>query len=320
MATLELTWTQVAQTALTSSVDQEAQYKQLGLAFVNTMIAAGHPVSNSSTSLAFGASNLIVSTASIVHANAGSAHSWAQHAVPSGKGTPSGSAHGTTIDFTEAVADTTPQAAGLYIGRGTYTSGSLTAKPTTTAESAVITFNLVPWTAPVAGSYVAWYNSAGDVYFGVKANGESFFRTFIIIAADDLRGKGSYRLVAWAQSGTTNALTMANLLASTNWRYFLGDGTVTGSPALAPQCVLWQLGNWVNSGREATGIGLHRDVELFGNAGGGLAAQQRALGFLRDIRGVPQTTAFNDADTSDVDAYVHRCIGAIAIPSNATIT
>lgn len=326
MADLDLAWTGPSQVALTSSVSQGAQYQQVGLALHDGFLAAGWTIPSSGNGAGTaGAGDNIAVVADIVHAIAGSAHSWFVAVPPVGKGSPAGSEYAVLVDFIEAAGDATPQLINIYLARGTYAGGTNTNRPTITGTeaAAALAHNLIPWAAPGSGSFCVWTTDAGDLYFAVKADADLFFRNLFIATADATNGLGNFRMAIFgASAAAADAITISNLTAAANWKYFLGDGTNPGALALSTKCTIHIGTIWANSGQEATsGRRIFRDVELITSVA--TANNQRVLGLLRDVRGVAGGTPFNDVDTADNGnslPFVLRVAGALALPCDAAIT
>jgi hypothetical protein len=325
MASFDFDWTGPEQTALTSSVDQGAQYRQLGFNFIDMLRdLCGYTVEASSDGggVNFGAGDFIVDEADIVWGTGDTQdHSYALLRPPAGKGNPSSApGFGIIVDFTNANVDATPQTVVLVFGFGnTLTNGDANSRPTLQNEESTVTINLVPWTAPVAGSFCRWENTNNDFVFAVKADGELFFRCIIIIASDPDNALGNNTLWMLASAATNDQVTDSNFGSAVGFRNMLADGT-----AAATNVTLFSsafgLTSWTNGQEAVTGRVLWRDVEVLSNGSG---ASARVLGLFRDVLSCPRNTPFNQRDPDDDGAeapYEWIGIGDILLPSDAEIT
>ncbi len=325
MASFDFDWTGPEQTALTSSVDQGAQYRQLGFNFIDMLRdLCGYTVEASSDGggVNFGAGDFIVDEADIVWGTADTQnHSYALLRPPSGKGSPSSApGFGVIIDFNNSNADATPQSISLYLGFGnTLTSGDANSRPTLQNEESVLTINMVPWTAPVAGSFCRWENTNNDFVFAVKADGEAFFRAIFIIASDPDNALGDNTMWMQASASTTDQVTDSSLTVATSFRNMLADGTAAPTN-VALYSTAFELTALTNGQEAVTGRVPWRDVEVIGN---GSTASGRILGLFRDVLACPRNTPFNQRDPDDDGGeapYEWIAIGDILLPSDAEIT
>lgn len=317
MVTLALDWIQDQQ-AFSTSIDQPTEYMEAGFELLATFLRAGWAVERSSNGLTFGASNLITSAAQVRFGVVGVDHAWVTVRPPTGKGAPVGDEYAVTIDFLADAGAATPQAADLVLQHGTVTSGSLTDRPTASAACTPVTLNLIPWAAVVGGSVVSFVSSDGDLLFFVKDSSNAFFRNWIIVFSDPVEGIGPYRMMlgGYAVGAEQSAVTGALLRNTFAWRAFQGDGAEATNVEISS--VAFDM-LWTNGAESTQNLGVYRDVEGIGTSGAG---SQRIFGFLRDCRGLPEGTPFNILDDNDdggAAPFELRMIGALAVPSNATI-
>lgn len=324
-------WSGPSQVAFSSSSDQALQYAQQVFAIISALRARGWTVARSSNGTTASAADNIATSADIVFGTeASQAHSWAALVPPTGKGNPTGGVnHRILINCNNSSADTTPQNIDIYLARGTYVggaNGTTTTRPSILAggvELAVLSHNVIPWTAALAGSFCTWSTDDGDLYVMAKANGDSFFRSLMWIRDDPDNAAGNYNMTIFAaNSSTADIVTSGTMQVNGNHRAFLADGTGAVS-ASAAYCVSFNATLWTN-GVEATTSRVHlRDIEILNNASG---AGARDFGALVDVLGGPTNVGWNQ---EDVDAtaqnsnqwpVIHRTVGDLAMPCSAVLT
>lgn len=163
--------------ALTSAINQPTQFRQIGFAFHTWMQAMGYTVELSSNSVTAGAGNNIASTADVVYANIGTAHSWAVYVEPS-----LGNLR-FVIDFNTTGAN--PQSVTLCrCQAGGYSGGSITTRPTATVALREVTtaWNMLGWGAPVAGFINYEYSLSQSVgIFFTKSAGATTSSSWVMI-------------------------------------------------------------------------------------------------------------------------------------------
>ena len=328
MADFSYAWTGPEQVALASAVDQGAQYRQVGFAIIDMLrTLCGYTVEQSSDGggVNFGAGDFIANEGDIVWGLINTQnHSYALLRPPAGKGNPAGGAeHGIVVDFAHDNADTTPQTVQLWFGSGpVVTPGDANSRPVLQNEENALTTNLIPWTAPIAGSICRWENSNNDFLFGVKANGESFFRFFLILASDPDNAQGTYTLWLFAigSGGAADAVSDSNLTNGSNFRSLRADGT---GPTIAVSLfsMPFELTSWPDGQEDTSNRVLWRDIEVAAN--GSAVGEARVFGLFRDVLACPRNTPFNQADPDDNGneaPYEWISVGDLVLPCDQEIT
>lgn len=326
MADFSYTWDGPGQVALASAVDQSAQYRQVGFALIDYLRdLCGWTVERSSPGDGTaGAGDNIVNEADIVWGTANTEnHSWALMRPPVGKGNPSGGAQqGLVIDFAHVnAADATPQNVMLYLGHGpAIDNGDANSRAVLQSEETLLTLTMIPWAAPVAGSICRYTNDNGDMIFGLKANGDLFFRAGIILASDPDNAIGENTLWMFAFGAAGSVFTATQLTLANNFRALRADASAfTTSPIFHSMPL--NLTNWSTGQESVQGRVPWRDVEVLANSATG--GEQRNFGLLRDVLACPPGNVFNQADPNDDGGeapYEWRSIGSIVVPSNADVT
>jgi hypothetical protein len=324
MANFSYAWTGPAQVALTSSVDQGAQYRQIVFALIDYLRdLCGYTIERSCDGVTAGAGDLIVDESDIVWGTENTEnHSWALLRPPTGKGNPSGGGQLGVIVNCDHInaADLTPQNVNLILGHGpVLTNGDTETRCTLQTEDNALQITIVPWAEPISGSICRYENSNNDLIFLVKANGELFFRTAVIIASDPDNAIGNNTLWMFAVGTVVDCLTVSQLAGQANFRSLRADGT-NPSASVAMHSSALNLSNWTNGQEAVQGRVPWRDIEILSN---GIGTEARNLGLFRDVLACPPQTPFNQADPNDDGGeapYEWRSIGDLVVPSNADVT
>ncbi len=324
MADFSYAWTGPAQVALTSAVDQQVQYRQIGFALINYLrTLCGYTTERACDGVTAGAGNNIVDETDIVWGTVDTEnHSWIALRPPTGKGNPSGGAqHVVIIDFANAAADTTPQSVTIVLGHGPLTSnGDANSRAVAQNEDNALVTNMVPWTAPISGSICRYESSNDDLIFAVKADGELNFRFGVILASDPNNAIGTNTLWMFGLGSTGDVFTDSNFAVAGNFRALRPDATGLSTAPIF-QTNAFALTAWPNGQESVQGRVPWRDIEVLGN--GAAAGESRNFGLFRDVLGCPRNTPFNQADPNDDGGeapYEWRSIGDIVVPSNADVT
>jgi hypothetical protein len=286
--------------ALTSAINQPAQYRQIGFAYHTWMQAMGYTVELSSNGTTAGAGNNIASTADIVYANAGTAHSWAVYVEPS-----LGNLR-FVIDFnTNAAA---PQAVTLCrCQSGGYSGGSITARPTATvaAREVAVAWNMVGWGAPVAGFINYEYSLSQSVgIFFTKSAGATTSSSWVMIdrpaAADPIADGNRDWYMPYGATPDSASTVIPNY-----------DGTAGSSLS-----ALWT--EAASFGFTTTGVpsdGRPRLWPVHVGVNSGSSVSARCLGASQLLMGTVSGTPFNETDPDDptADLWSWRVIGIRAV-------
>lgn len=322
MVTLAKDWNGPNQAAFSSGSNQVTQYQERVWALKEALVDAGWTVERSCDSSAVSASDNWTTAANVVHGTeASQAHSWICLAAPMGKGNPSGgSEYRLQLNCNVSSASSTPQALDIRLARGTYGGGSTTTRASITGtELSVLAHNIIPWSGAVAGSLCTWFTDDGDVYWAVKADGDSFFRAFGFVRSDDVDSLGSYcaTLAGWSNA-SSDVVTSNNLTTATNQRGFTAAGSALTT--IACDAMAWSgtiCSNWASGSEGSSGRIFQQDVICGSNAG------TRFLGILVDIRAVPPNAAWMRGDLNDDGnalPFELLTIGDVMIPCDGEIT
>jgi hypothetical protein len=292
----------VPNVALTSAVNQQTQYRQIGFAAHTWMQAMGYTVELSSNSVTAGAGNNIASVADIVFNTGGSAHSWAVYLEP-GVGNLR-----FLIDFNTAAASATPQSVTICrCQSGGYTGGSTTARPTAAVASreVAVAWNMVGWSAPVAGFINYEYSLSQHVgIFFTKVAGATTSSSWLMIdrpaAADPVADGNRDWYIQYTSTPDTPTIIYPNF-----------DGTAGASAS-----ALWTEASSFSF--TATGVpsdGRPRLWPVHAAVNSATATAARCLGASQLLMGTVSGTPFNETDPDDpsTDLWSWRVIGTRAL-------
>lgn len=281
-------WAVVPNVALTSSVDQVVQYRQIMFAAHTWMLAMGATVILSSNGTTASAADNVASTADIVYAAAGTAHTWIAYSLQG---------EYFTLECNNAAADTTPQAMGLFLSGSAYTGGTTANRATASVLGTETTTNasrnIIGWASPGAGYISYGYSaSAGIGWFIVKAAGTASVSSMTVIdrpaATDSMRdnGPGSYCVVATTWSTTAFSGTMSTLTAD----------RLTNTASSMGASWIWNF-SAIPSGQFANSLGVVSPLYVGTNSS--ISAAARMFGTSRILAGVPTTAPWNGRSPTD---------------------
>lgn len=320
MTTTVKTWGSSIANPFSSAVDQAIQYREAVFGLHTALLAAGWTVERSCDSVSVSASNTWLSAANCVFGTETSqAHAWNCYLSPLGKGRPGAGRYRLMLNCNNSNADATPNNLELYMCYGAYTGGSTTTRASAgSTETAVITWAMLNFTGAITGRFCYWYTSDGDVYFGIKHDGTSFFRSFFMIHDDLTNSRGNFVMSMWALGNATNADVFTTTLyqAITNRRNFNADGTgaAASQERVTPRSSIWDIALWTNGLETSTNSIPRREADLFNN----VTSPCRDLGLTVDAWSVPLTTPFNTIEDGDADPIRLRCISMIMLPTVAS--
>lgn len=308
------TWTVSVNNNFGTVSDQQVQYREAVYNLKNTFVLAGWTVTRSSNTTTAGAGDNWASTSDIVLGLAG-AGSWVVMSSPSGW-LPGQTVYA-LLAVDNATPDTTPQVIDLRISTREYTGGTTAALPTTTGVQTTTLGSteeqLIPWTAYTAGLWCSWYNTRGDIMFGVKPQTGSFFRAFYILTSFNVGGFGEHRWALFASTSTSDVLDHGSFFVA--WRTVneAGDATSTVTPNGACN----DLSGFVSfsSGLDHTGSPIQRAIDMYADT----TLNKRYLGRLVDVQDTMSGLAFNTLVESGSPLSL-RCVGDILMWVPSAIT
>lgn len=215
---------QIVNVAFTSIVDQNAQYQQAGFAFHTWMTTRlGGVVEQSSNSVVAGIGNNIAGPLDIVHDSPGLPHSWAVYNFGGTR---------FLIDFNN-FASAFPQQAELYRNADVYAlDGTINNRPTPAfadREAVVISWNLIGWVAPVAGTISYQWSAAQQIgWFYTKQDSASDTASVVFIERAALLDDYYDGIRSWFILAGTDMVSHYNLNFSPG-RIGGYDGTAGGT-------------------------------------------------------------------------------------------
>ena len=297
---------QVANVPFNSAVDQVDQYKQAGYAlhaWFRDRLGATVEMSSDGVANA-GLGDFILSQANIIPGvEAVDPHSWAVYNI-------GGTRFVANFDGGLTI---TPQLTSLYRTEGPYNNdGTLTTRPTSAfadRESSVISWNMIGWGGPVAGSISFQWSAAQQIgWFWTKQAANPTTASVVFIErgalADDYRdGIRSWFIVAGA--------SMADLYTPTLGRISGYDGTAGGSIA-AHSAFIYMGSFWING---LASDGRPRLLPTHYFSAEFAPEDQRVGGYSQLQMKAPVTTLTNQTDPGDppADPWGWRVIGAVGV-------